>query len=335
MKRAGGHIVSRLLLGVALLLAASLTAGAAGAQTASREADAQQLFDEGRKLALAGNYAEACVKFATSDELAPSGGAVLNLADCYEKTGRTASAWVKFRATAERADAAGRPDVAKMARDRAELLAPRLPKLALVVEEGARVPGLEIRRDGEVLPTGEWGAELPVDPGHHEIVATAPHRERFAQSVDVREGDRIVVRVAPLPEEASRPADNATTGDTPSSPLRTVGIAVGGVGIVGLGLGTVFGLRAIAKHGDVDNACPSGVCPDEATRTRAREDNDAAKSSATLSTVAFTAGAVCLAAGVTLYLVAPRGTKRDGAGAWRLVPSASSNGGALFATGAF
>lgn len=75
----------------AATLALSIScASSSFAQSASSDAAAQKFFDEGRGLMAAQHYAEACQKFDASDRLSPAGGTILNLADCYEKAGKTA-----------------------------------------------------------------------------------------------------------------------------------------------------------------------------------------------------------------------------------------------------
>src|SRR5262245_57364431 len=85
---------------------ALLAPSAARAQSASDPATARVLFAEGRKLLAAKNYAEACPKFEESLRLDSGIGAMYNLADCWEKSGRTASAWAMFLDTAAAARAA-------------------------------------------------------------------------------------------------------------------------------------------------------------------------------------------------------------------------------------
>src|SRR5690348_15501816 len=74
------------------------------------KATAEALFSEGRRLMASGDYAAACEKFAASQKHDPGLGTSLNLADCYEKSGRTASAWAEFRDAASAAHRVGSKD---------------------------------------------------------------------------------------------------------------------------------------------------------------------------------------------------------------------------------
>src|ERR1035438_7696858 len=92
-----------------ILLAVGITATLASgpearAQTASNtNVAAEALFEEARSLLAAGKYAEACPKFADSERLGPSVATLLNLANCWEKSGRTATAWATYREAASAA----------------------------------------------------------------------------------------------------------------------------------------------------------------------------------------------------------------------------------------
>src|SRR5580704_7129436 len=93
--------------GIAMaFVASSQVARADGANAPAAEA----LFAEGRRLVDAGDFANACPKFADSERLDPSVATLLNLGACYEKAGRTASAWATFREAISAAQAAKRDD---------------------------------------------------------------------------------------------------------------------------------------------------------------------------------------------------------------------------------
>jgi hypothetical protein len=103
-----------------------LSAASVRAAGSTDKVSAEALFDEGRKLMAAGKFADACPKFEASQELDPGVGTMLNLADCYEKTGRTASAWAEFRETVSAAHNAGSRDREEIARGRANDLEQKL-----------------------------------------------------------------------------------------------------------------------------------------------------------------------------------------------------------------
>src|SRR5579884_3778192 len=150
---------------VALVVASAAVAATRPAHTQDREATATALFDDGRKLMTQRRYAEACPKLAESQRLAPSGGTLLNLAECYEHTGQTASAWAAWKDAAARANAAGKANVEKSALARAAALEPKLARLTIAVSPDSDVPGVQVKRDGIPVGRGEFGVALPVDPG--------------------------------------------------------------------------------------------------------------------------------------------------------------------------
>src|SRR5688572_32581495 len=110
-----------------------------------------------------GKYNEACPKFEASQQLDPGLGTMLNLAECYEKTGRTASAWAEYREAIPLARAAGSKSRQDLATERAKALEERLSTLTIRAmtggEEGVH---LEIRRDGVPVQHAELGSPIPV-----------------------------------------------------------------------------------------------------------------------------------------------------------------------------
>jgi hypothetical protein len=304
------------------------------------EAAATALFDQGRNLMQQGKYAEACPKLAESQRLAPSGGTLLNLADCYEHTGQTASAWATWKDAAARANAAGKSDVEKRALGRAAALEPNLAKLAISVDPASDVPGLEVKRDGVKVGHAEFGVPIPVDPGSHVIDATAPNKQPFSGKVDVAPKqanatltvtlvDAPQAAPTPTPETAPAPAPAPSpTSGTPEQPSstwsgqKTAALIVGGVGLVGIGVGSAFGLIAKSKNDQaLQNCRTSTLCSQTGLNL-----TDDAKSAATVSTVAFIAGGVALAGGVVLWLTAPSHASSTGLSVSPLV--GSSVGGA-------
>src|SRR5688572_27323641 len=67
-----------------LLVCLSVARHAKAEPSASEQATARSLFDQGRALATEGKYEQACPKFEESQRLHPGIGTLFNLASCYE-----------------------------------------------------------------------------------------------------------------------------------------------------------------------------------------------------------------------------------------------------------
>jgi hypothetical protein len=300
-------------------------AAPAHAQNASSQAAAQALFDDARNLMNDGKFAEACPKFAESERLDPGAGTLLNLANCYEKNGQTASAWVTFKDAAAAADVKHRADWSQRARERSTALEPTLSRLTISVPQDARIAGLEIRRDGVLVGNAEWGTAIPVDPGDHGLEVIAPGKKKWTSTAKVGpKSDAVTVNVPVLEDEpkavtpppaTTSPAQAATAQPVapaaePPPPAahaggtqRMVGIVLGGAGVAGLVVGGIFGGVASGKNSDAKRLCPTTQC----TSAEGVKDNDDAKSAATVSTVAMVAGGALLAGGLVLFFTAPKG----------------------------
>jgi hypothetical protein len=243
---------------------------------------------------------------------------MLNLAECYEKTGRTASAWAEYREAIPLARAAGSKARQDLATERAQALQERLSTLTIRAmsgdDDGAH---LEVRRDGVALQAAELGSPIPVDPGEHVIEAVAPGRRAWTSKVQVA-GDAAKVSIeipklqaasstesTPAPITTTAAGNTAPASDRPASgsAQRISGLVIGGVGVVGVGLGTIFGLQASSKWSDAKAACTDYPYGCGASGQDLRSN---ARSAATVSTVGFIAGGALLATGLVLYFTAPK-----------------------------
>src|SRR5262245_62214330 len=111
------------------------------AQTSAKAA-AEALFQAGRAHVERGEIADACKKFEASQSLDPALGTMLHLADCYERLGRTASAWAGFESAASLALAARQTRRLEIARTRSRALEPKLSRVELRVAADGRRAGL-------------------------------------------------------------------------------------------------------------------------------------------------------------------------------------------------
>lgn len=304
--------------GIAALAAVTTPAGA---QSAQQKAAAEALFDEGYDLRSKGQYEAACRKFEQSEQIDPGVGVLLYLGECYERTGRFASAWATFREASSRAKQTGQAERARIADERARRLDASLSRLTLQVPQANLVPGFELLLNGNIVASALYGISFPVDPGQHEITARAPGRQPWSGTVEVRaNADQRSVQI-PVLMEAEEPqggpgAAPAPTGSTYPSAMG-IGVGsetssrsishselipvylLGGVGVAAIGVGVIFGLRASSLDDDAKQGCPS----DCYTRSAA-DDNEAARTSALVANISYGVGAAAVLTSAYLYFTA-------------------------------
>jgi hypothetical protein len=292
-----------------MVVVLGLSAKAHAQQSGSDVARADTLFHEAKQLVDAGRYAEACPKFSESVRLASGIGVTLHLADCYERTGRTASAWTEFR-EAERLAREKSDTRADLAHTRVRALEPKLRRLTIEVAPAAAPASSEMRMDGELLPREQWNVALAVDPVDHLITLRAPgraertltaHVQADSPSLTVRFDDSVDPGAAPV---AILPAVVIPTPvvTTPSlaTPLALVPpktrrtrqwIELGLVGgaVVSAGVGAAF---LVAKNDSMTNGGLNGG-PEVNTGL------------AIASRIGFAVGGAALASAVVLYLTTP------------------------------
>lgn len=303
-----------LLVWTAMTCAILGGSGVARAQTpvVDDKAAAEALYEQGHALDEQGQYLQACGKYAESLRLDPGIGVMLHLAACWEKAGRPASAWGQYREAEQVAARAG-DTRAEVARKHADTLEARLFRLTIVVPSQASVEGLAVVRDGEAVGVAQWGAPVPVDPGPHTIVAMARGKKRWETTFVAPDQPGSATLTVPAlaaaepnPDTLSSPAPGAEPLPSRPSPWgtqRIAAVAVGAAGIVGIGVGSYFGILTKVK---LDQSNTSGCAPDNhctATGTALRND---AVSAGRASTVAFAVGLAGLAGGAVLWLTAPQ-----------------------------
>jgi hypothetical protein len=125
----------------------------------------------------------------------------------------------------------------------------------------------------------------------------APEPEKTAPALVTSDAAKPGVPSPPTPPPGGPEAERA--GDT----QRTIAFAVGSAGVIGIGLGTFFGLRAISRNKDAETHCPRGFqCNDPEGPILASDAKDAAR----LSNITFGVGGAALIGGAVLYFTSPR-----------------------------
>ncbi len=289
-----------------LILVPLLVSGVARAQLSDVDrAAAQALFDDALRLMQAERYSEACRKLEESQRIDPGMGTQYNLADCYEKTGKTASAWINFSEVADAALKEGNAEREHVARERAAAVQQHLSYLTVQVPHP--VPGLVVKRDGVEVRAAMFGIALPMDPGSHVLEAFAPNKQPYQANIQLGKVSARIEAAVPELQDIPAAAPVATAGEkTPSMSTwpqqKTWALVAGGIGVVGIGLGTGLIVSAASTHSQASPDCNSdSVCQTNSGKSLL----DTAHARANLATIPLGIGFVGLAAGVTLWLTAP------------------------------
>jgi hypothetical protein len=221
----------------------------------------------------------------------------------------------------------------------------RVPTVVLSAKDasGADVVDVSVMMDGVPLAASLDGREIDVDPGPHTFVFQRADGSKVeTKAVAVERGKGKVVAVAfgqaaaPTPPAAPTPAPGTQAPPPPVAPApapapaapeasggstwKTVGWVLGGAGVVGLGVGTIFGVVAIndnsAAHCNAANQCLAGPL-------------GSARGAAAASDVGFIAGGVLLAGGAALVLFGPSGGSEKPAPTAAITPVVGPAGGGL------
>lgn len=324
---------------------ASLAPGVAQAEepSAADIASARKIGFEGMKLAEKGDCGAAIDKLARAEKLFHAPTTLERLGECQVQVGKVVEGTENLGRVAREELAPGAPAafVAAKARARKQLAA-ATPKLAHA-KISVRAPAdaaVSIAVDGSPVNAANVGEERVLDPGAHLVEASAPGYLKASTSITLREGGKedvtLTLIVDPEAARAARQAAAAASSAPSSSssgaggeakppaaeqpgPNRTLAYVVLGAGVVGVGLGSVFGLTALSKKNDLSKACPNSTC-----HTSQQSELDSAKTSGTISTIAFAAGGAALILGGVLFFTAGSGSAAPSASSARGNPPAPS-----------
>lgn len=301
-----------------LLLVLLVPARASAQSEAEKTAAARALALEGVALAEAGDCNGAIDRFSRAEQLFHAPTILLGLGECQCKVGRLVEGTENLNRVARENLGPNPPKAFSDAQEKARQLhaayLPKVGKLTLKVQSPSDAPFV-LSVDGAEVPAALVGVARPIDPGTHEVRAEGQAYQPATQTVTVGEGQaqELTLVLELLPEAA--PVAPPPPVDTPPPPpppapepnLVPAYIAFG-VGAVGIGVGSYFGLSAMSAQSDLDETCRDRACPESASG-----EIDSMQSDATIATVGFGVGLVGIAAGAYLWLTAePGGTSGSG-----------------------
>jgi uncharacterized protein YjeT (DUF2065 family) len=183
---------------------------------------------------------------------------------------------------------------------------------------------------------------MPIDPGDHTIVVSATGKRSWTKVAHIPVAATVQTIAVPVLEDAldALPVPQPIADDrgpahlVPDPSLRLVGIAVVGAGLVGLAVGTAFGVDAMTKLNDSNSptggrCVPAGAVSD--CNAAGVQDRTDAMSAATISTVSFAIGSAAVVGGALLYVFAPKVSKKT-TGA-RVLPMVGARSGGMVVAG--
>lgn len=273
---------------VAALAVAGMAVAAHGSAQGGDASRAAALFEEGRVALDQGQYALACTKFDESLALVPRPSTILNLATCHEKQGHLVQAFNLYRQGIEKLPSDD-PKL-KQAMEMLDALTKRLPRLSVKLPASLPV-GAKLELDGKALEQIPVQG-VPVDPGQHALLLTAPGRADTRTAVTLVESQQLEITLAlgeptggptaptgPTPTTSATettappPPPTAGTGETAPAPppseggdgstLTTAGLVVGGIGIASFVVAGITGGILLSRDSDIEAECPNQQCTAE------------------------------------------------------------------------
>jgi serine/threonine-protein kinase len=314
---------------------ACVLAVGSGVASADNKTKADELFKQAKKLMAEKRFSEACPKFEDSYKLDPGIGGELNIGKCYEEWGKLGRAYRAYVDAEKQAKAASDNREAKI-HELVVAIEPQVPRLTIHVPADADTDGLKVAIDGVDVGTEELAKPQLVDPGPKNVEYSTTAQPKRSKLVPVERGGTSDITLE-LPKRKTTPVVDhdkdkdhpVVAAESPGHTQRIAGIAVGGAGVVLIGVASVITLSARSKYNDalamhcmnMTNMCDG----------QGLTDTHDARHTANIATVVGAVGVAAVVGGVVMYVIAPKAAA-GGEHAYYLVP-ALTNESAGFAFG--
>lgn len=287
--RSSSWSATRSLAVAGLALCTVAASRPAVAQSAADLDRARELFREAAALAASGDWEGSRDRYEQSLAIKRSALSLYGLAVAEQQTGRLVEALRSYREFLAEPSTPSSQPWEQPAREAIATIEKRVARLSITVKpEG--VPGLGLRIDGEAVPAAGWVQPRLVNPGVHEVIASAPGHEEARHVAVVREGGESTVALALRPIAGGGPARPAATpADTSGSSPPILPYALVGGGALALAIAVPVGVVGLGEAGDA----PSNDSPEA----------DSARTKGLVADVLGGAGIVAIGVGVVLLLL--------------------------------
>jgi hypothetical protein len=212
------------------------------------------------------HWQQALTKFESVQAIKTSPSVRFHIALCEEKLGRLAAALSDYEAARVAAHTENSKEVLATVEEPIARLTADVPHVTLMLDSPPA--GAQIEIDGRNLSSVGFGVPIPLDPGPHKIVVSAPAGEKFTHSVVLQlKGDVGVQIVLRLEGAKAVPPQVAPPTEPKKSrhPERPYAIATtaGAVVTLGAGIGMILGAGAVKSS--KDGTCSLDDCSAKST----------------------------------------------------------------------
>lgn len=210
----------RRIAAAAALSAVVLSPGRAWAgPSAEQVRAARDLFVAAEHDEDAGRWSDALDKMQQVAAVRLTAGVRYHQALCEEHLGHLVAALADFEAARSQAKADHADDVLQLVGKHLDALTPRVPRLTVRVAPA----GLDatVTLDDSVVAPSLLGVPMPVDPGEHKLVGSAPGRLQARSTVSMREQDVASVELTLAEAPPAAASANAATPVAPPAGAPT------------------------------------------------------------------------------------------------------------------
>lgn len=310
---------------IRLVVCVQLAGAAWGTTTSALGADAvdDATRNTARKLGYAGVEAYQAGDYRTASEKLEKAYAVLRVpslglwsARALVKLGKLVEGAERYTQIAQLGASSGNEAVQKRARADAEselaALTPKIPSIAVQITDAAPSE-VSVQIDGVPIAAELVGEARPVNPGPHKVEGVRGSEHAVVElSLAESEQKPAVLRFKPsvaaapaVAQAAPASAPATESAHTGFGQQRTIALIAGGVGVIGIGVGTVFGFKSKANHAEAEKYCNGNECSDP----RGVSAGNDAHAAGNVSTVAMIVGGVGLAGAAVLWFTAPQASQ--------------------------
>ncbi len=282
----------------------------------------RDLYRQAKELQRDGKTREALERSLEAYRVAPTPVTAVLVALLLQGAGRLVEARETARGVGGMPPSPRETDKGREARQQAAVIAAsldaRIPKIAV-----AGLPSsAEALLDGKPIGATDSSAWRGLDPGTHTLLVRLGGKTCTSVHLTLGEGEERTIDLhdvaascpgdaasASAPAPAPAPASAPAFAPDPDHAWRVGGVAVGALGVVALGIGTVVAIAA--KH-DYDSAapeCPAAGCTQDGFDAR----NDA-RSRGDIATGVVVGGAVAVVGGALMWWLAPRSASPQSGG---------------------